>query len=160
MKNKKMVGFLVIIAVIIWGLIFYKIFNTIGAHDNANSNMTIEISRRDTSFHKADTFMIMNNYRDPFLGTRTANYKKENANAVKKNVIPAPKVATTVKWPVIVYNGIIKKKESVRPLALVKIDGKSEFMTKGYVVDEVELINLYKDSISVGFNGERKTIKK
>ena len=155
-----MIGFLVIIVVIIWGLIFYKIFSTIGSHDNTNNNMAMQALRKDTGFHRADTFMIMNNYRDPFLGTRTTNYKKENASVVKKNTPPVPKIVVVVKWPVIVYNGLIKKKESVKPLALVKIDGKSEFMTKGSVVSDVELVNLYRDSISVSFNGEKKVIKK
>jgi hypothetical protein len=69
-------------------------------------------------------------------------------------------IAVDVKWPAIVYNGIIKNNKSSKKLALVKINGESNLMIRGGASSGVELLDVYNDSIKVNYKGELRVVKK
>lgn len=156
-----MVSILLLLVAVIWGIIIYRILNTLNSPTISVLSNTDKVVNNDTSRFIRDTFQISNNYRDPFLGTIIRANKEVNGGAkMNKEKQPKVQVATVTKWPAIVYNGMIRKKESVQMVALLKIDGKTDVVAKGSSMSGVQLVSVYKDSIQVIYEGEIKTIKK
>ena len=77
MKNKKLTSGLLMVVVLVWGLIFYKIFNAIGSSGKVAYNKSLDNDRKDTEMTNRDTFNIINNYRDPFLGSMAVEHIKK-----------------------------------------------------------------------------------
>jgi type II secretory pathway component PulC len=159
MKNKKMTYVLLPLVMIVWGIVFFKIFSAIKPSSAAVSDMNIIKRGDDSSLFKVDTFSIVNNYRDPFNNKPSTTNKSGTSHnvPVKKKVVVTN---TPLKWPEIVYNGIIKNKNSPQQLVMVKINGASNFMTKGENIAGVQLLKVYKDSIVICYSGEKRTVRK
>jgi len=102
-----------------------------------------------------DTFSIVANYRDPFLGRIITEPK-----LAPKKIVTKPKVVIPVRWPLITYGGMIKNNKSEKVVAIVNINRKSNLMNLGDVVSEVELLEIHSDSIKVKFSGIKKYITK
>jgi hypothetical protein len=139
----------------IWGAVIYKIFFQkagIGTHDLINNSFipeSIDLSSLN------DTFSIHANYRDPFLG------KTVEAGGEQKKVTAFGKpIAVTGKWPQIEFHGLIKNQKSNKQIALIQIDGHGYNMMPGNTEKGIELRHLYKDSVELFFNKERKVVKK
>jgi len=160
MKNKKMLYILLPLVLFVWGLIFYKVYNSINSSNQIVSEPPATTNLNDSNLYKMDTFSIFNNYRDPYL-TKAVSVVKGNSHTINK---PIPdksiQVHTEVKWPSIIYNGVIKSKKSLKKLVLLKINGESNFMSTGTSSMGVEILDIYNDSIKVNYKGEFKVIKK
>ncbi len=149
------------LVIIIWGIILYKFFTAVNTSHSATENLINPVNRADTSLFKIDTFSISNNYRDPF-SQNIVSSPKINKNRIVKT-LPEKEVVTNVvvvKWPSIVYSGVIKSKKSLQMLALVKINGESNFITRNTTLMGIELLDVFNDSIRVDYMGQQKTIKK
>ena len=105
-----------------------------------------------------DTFLIVADYRDPFLGTkRRVTGQKTNYKSRTSNNTVASKGKN---WPAIAYNGMIKNNNSNKRVGIVKIDGKEYLVKSGDVLGEVKVIKITKQEIKVRFQRESKTITK
>src|SRR5258708_1692147 len=103
MKNKKVVILLLVLTAGIWGTVIYRIFKTVHKKDRVQ----IKAAESKSNFsYLPDTFSIVADYRDPFLGKRAVMEvpKKTSSGPVKPK--PAP-VVNIIKWPAISYAGII-----------------------------------------------------
>ncbi|MES2285427.1 MAG: hypothetical protein V4547_07040 [Bacteroidota bacterium] len=164
MKNKKLLYILIPIVLLVWGIIIYRIFNVVNA-SNSNEVLKSAIIENVNNESLIDTFSIHPNYRDPFISKRAKKPTSEN-KAVSPITKPSliKKVSNTApisdKWPSIVYNGLIKNEKSNKQLALVQINGQSNILQIGNVAEGVELTKIFRDSIEVKFNSEKKFIKK
>ena len=119
---------------------------------NTNFNTSV-----NTNSSVLDTFSISANYRDPFLGRMIS----VNANSIQKNETPkVEKVIQQIKWPTIIYNGMIKNQKSKKELALVQIGGKDNIMKAGETAEGIKIQKIYKDSIEVVFEKEKKAVRK
>jgi hypothetical protein len=141
----------------IWGIIFYKIYNSMGSSGKVIKYIAAA-GLNDTNAYIADTFSISNNYRDPFL-SKVVSAGKNIRTGNRPVLIKAVPVRIDIKWPDIVYNGVIKNRSSGK-LALVKINGTSNLMTMGGAFSGVELLDIYNDSIKVDYKGELKVVVK
>ncbi len=69
MKNKKLTYFLVFIVLVVWGMIVYRIFESVGGNDDDNLQATsgkmVKEPYNDFSIPKDTTHLLLN-YRDPF----------------------------------------------------------------------------------------------
>lgn len=161
LKNKKLLYVLLPLLVIIWGLIFYRIFSSLNSSDEKYKLQTSKniFSSKDNAV--SDTFSIVNNYRDPFLGkTITADVNK---SVVVQRIKPAPiesVVKQPLEWPAIIYGGMIKNQKSNKQFVLLQINGQANVMKQGDVKNGVELLVIFKDSIQVSFKKEIRIIKK
>jgi type II secretory pathway component PulC len=157
MKNKKIIISLVLLTVAVWGTIIFRIVKSIHLSD------TVAVTNTEPASNKliavADTFSIKGDYRDPFLGRRiiASLPKKIQAAPVKPKPLP---VVATINWPNISYSGIIKNQNSTRELALIKVDQKDFIMKTGDVAKGVELNKIFKDSVIVFYQREKKTVIK
>lgn len=166
MKNKKLTYILIPLVLMVWGTIIYRIVS-VGEVDKDYSKAYTSLDENETNGILTDTFEIHTNYRDPFLGNRTRkSISSENvqtsfttsSNIISNNATVS--VRSSIKWPDIVYSGLIKNQKSNKQLALVQIDGQANIMKLGDVVGEITLSKIFRDSIEVKFYKEKRIIKK
>jgi hypothetical protein len=157
MKNKKLLYVLVPAVIFIWGGLIFKIYSRI----NPGSKSVVSFQQaRDTAYISAerlDTFTILCNYRDPFLNKPLVSAVIK-AQPHKGSQPKAPIQAE--KWPSIVYCGMIKNLRSSKQLILLQIDGRSITMRSGDVISDIQLKQVFKDSIEVSFRKDRRVIRK
>jgi hypothetical protein len=164
MKNKKLMYILLPLAIIIWGLIIYKIISNYTGDDDtgivSNNNKTNALP-----VNIADTFSLILNYPDPFLKgeVQVTNYTKTvqpQVNYNKTRTTGKTKEIKKVNWPLIVYGGIIKNKANNKTCSIIKINNIEYIMSVGDVCKDVKLIKTYKDSVLVMYDNAIKTIVK
>ncbi|TRW27533.1 hypothetical protein FMM05_02520 [Flavobacterium zepuense] len=161
--TKKSINIILIIVVLsLWGTAGYRYLSNFFTSDTlkaVNSHKT-DIKFKDV---KRDTFLLQPLAIDPFLHdayaipkppvmhikTTTINFKTRNTEKTLKSVIS---------WPDIHYYGFIQS-QNKNQVVLVKIDDKLFKMHKGEIINGIYIKEMFKDSISLVFNKERKVFK-
>lgn len=159
MKNKKLIYFLLPLVIAIWGIIFYKIFYYANPDNEEAISSTKKKSVLTTRQEMKDTFSIVADYRDPFHGNMISRDEKPKQMQPSKPVqlkIPL----TPIDWSFISYSGVVKNKKTNNQLALVKMNGKEHLVRAKDTISGVVIQKIYKDSIEVMFQKEKKVIKK
>lgn len=136
------------VVLIIWGFIGFKVFKTISKKPEIPVVQPSTRVRQKT-LKKKDTFTLMANYRDPFLGTLPGTKKK----AVKQTVNKKPKVRQAI-----VYSGLVSQSKSGKTRYFVTIDGKQHIMSINEEINGVTLLNGNSQSIKVRDNDILETI--
>src|ERR1700744_4826368 len=113
MKNKKLTYFLFFIVLIVWGLIIYKVFISVGGDDDPTpvaSSKSAKEPYNDYSTPK-DTSKLLLNYRDPF---GLVKFKDTVVNVKKAHTrdIVQIKPIVTFNWDFIHYAGYISNSSS------------------------------------------------
>lgn len=164
MKNRKTTYFLLPLALLVWGLIAYKIIAHLNSTDSGMPQTTTKTAG-DGDIAPRDTFSLLLNYRDPFLGTdNTAETNTDNIVAADPGDFfsssPEQQQPEPQYWPSITYHGIILNKKTGNRITLVKIDNKEQLLAEGQEITGVRLIKAFSDSGIFKFQKEIKTIKK
>lgn len=164
MKNKKLVYVLLPATLAVWILIAVRIYKTLNPASDAEHLTVQQPKEKPAGQTISDTFAIENNYRDPFGKVAAAVNRNYSAGASpalpKKNVQPPAPASKTASWPVVIYSGMIKNQNSNKQLVLVSINGNLRSMKPGDNIDNVQLGKIWKDSIEVVWNKERKFVRK
>ncbi|MBI4946044.1 MAG: hypothetical protein HY840_06550 [Bacteroidetes bacterium] len=159
MKNKKTLYFVVFVNVLVWGYLIYKVVSIfIGSHQSVQI-ATDSVIKMSAAAESKDTFSLLSNYSDPFLRKEEVINDKPKMKAAPVEKKPEPP-KEPVKWPAVIYNGIIKNQKSSKQLVLVKINSEDHLMKEGDVSNEVQLVSVFRDSIHLAYKSERKTVKK
>lgn len=164
MKNKKLTYILLPLAALLWGIIIYKIVSY--KTDEPEIYYSGDTKEKQTEkTNEPDTFSLYANYKDPFLykipSYKPYKHKKTNNKNIRKNrQIKRNIEKKVIKWPKIVYGGMIKNQPSDRIIVIVKVNNSEKLMREGEIVDSVQLLKVYRDSIRVKLNNEIKTIVK
>src|ERR1700753_1159389 len=68
MKNKKLTYILIAVVVGVWGMILYRVFDTVGENDDAPVTAFIPKDKEPLNDYaiQPDTTRLLLNYRDPF----------------------------------------------------------------------------------------------
>lgn len=158
LKNKKALYVLVPVVLIIWGMIGYRIYK--GMSDDTPDFLVEQTNMQPiVEMLEPDTFSIIAEYRDPFLGKIRS--PKPRVNQTKKKPVQVKKKPEPVLiWPSITYGGMIKNQKTNKLIAMVKINGKDNLMAVGNVVSEVRLVKVYPDSIKVALGKVEKMVVK
>lgn len=172
MKDNKYVPYILgPILLLIWGLIFYKIYQAVygGVDDfevpSYGALPVFEQVQKDSSY------ALLLDYKDPFLGQRFS-YKNNTpakptinrsistraSNTRRKTVSPTPTVVA-IPFPTVVYQGFqIMNRDTV---ALLKVNKRFyPIAHRGDVFDGVQVQGIYADSVQVRFEGRMQTILK
>lgn len=168
MKNKNLTYFLVVAVLGIWGYVFKEVFFAFNAEDNSNwNNMSVIATIQPTK--SIDTFSIIANYRDPFLGyykepkTRTYTQPRKRVQkkkVVKKKEIPKP-IEPKINWNFIQYNGYVYNQSKNKMTALITINGKEYMMSQGdSTKNGITILNLLEDSLQVKYKNKEHYIQK
>jgi len=160
MKNKKLIYVLIPLVLFVWGVIIYRVFNTINNNESPQlMNKPIAIADERKEFLN-DTFSLRLNYRDPFLGKLLKTVTTAGGNK-KKELLKTPlKTEAAIVWPVIVYGGVIKNQNSNKLWGFVQINGQVNIVKEGDVINEIQVKKIMKDSIEVQFGKQKKFVYK
>ena len=135
----------------VWGVLGFRIMRTV----NPSANITPDIVRLEKfvpmAIKKRDTFSIVANYRDPFLGTmpKADKPKKASIGIQKKKVLSEKNI---------VYTGFITKSGSGGKIFFLTVDGQQRMLSKNESFKEVKLVSGNSKKIRVKYNGKTKSI--
>lgn len=148
------------IIILVWGFVFYQLFSYFFSSPTyATEKIETKI---DIDEIKKDTFSVVANYRDPFLGKKasvsisTTPYNANRSNPKKR--IKALKNPIVQNWPVIQYKGMIKNNNSEKRVGIVNMAGKEQLVKEGDVLNDVKFLSISKTQVKVSFNKEQKII--
>jgi hypothetical protein len=157
--NKKHINIVLIVVVVgLWGTVLYKYVNRFFVTEDlpyTSQNLSMPIIAKI----KKDSFTIQPLERDPFLGKLLV--KKQNdfrPNVVIKQPIvkKAPEIKITKPFPRVQYYGYIKSQDKSEKLILLKVNNKLERLRLKANIDGLIIEKIYKDSIEVLFNKEKR----
>lgn len=159
MKNRKNLYFLIPLNVLIWGYIGYKIYHV--TNDDKGMNTKMETFNNESEISIKDSFVLVANYRDPFLGLTVSKRMSEvpRFSASNKNNLIKPIIVENRK-PELKYLGIIKNNKSKKQIILLSINGSIGNYSKGDKIGELQILNIFNDSIQIKFHNERYFVKK
>lgn len=148
------------IIILVWGFVFYQLFSYFFSSPTyATEKIETKI---DIDEIKSDTFSIVANYRDPFLGKKvsvskpTTHYNTNRSKPKKRTKTLKP--PADLHWPVIQYKGMIKNNNSEKRVGIINIAGKEQLVREGDVLNGVQFLSISKTQIKVSFNKEQKII--
>ena len=136
------------LVLLIWGIIGFKVVNGLSA---SSEPVVVMEPTRDLPkiTKKKDTFTLIANYRDPFLGTTPVSKKKPAKKPIQKTKTPKRNI---------IYAGLVSQNGSANALFFVSIDGKQHIMSKNEEIDQVKLLRGNGQQIKVRYNGKVETI--
>ncbi len=135
----------------IWGIIGFKIVNTINPEPKETVHELSSQKFKREQFKARDTFSIVADYRDPFLGTmpKSAIQSKRNKIAAKRDTLPEKNIA---------YTGYITESSSKKKIFFLGIDGHQQMMSVNETFKDVKLVSGDKQTVRVRYNGKTKNI--
>jgi hypothetical protein len=163
MKSKRTTYLLMAVVAGIWGLIGWKVWKGLqGDDDFALPAERIVQSKKNKQL--TDSFELIANYRDPFLGKTSVAAPVVSATAVRTTPIEKPtniiQEPPTNTWPEIRYGGFVKKTGQENAAGFLIINGSSEIVSRGQTIQNITIVQLWRDSVQVMRGKERRTIKK
>ncbi|MDF2456916.1 MAG: hypothetical protein K0R51_2909 [Cytophagaceae bacterium] len=166
--NKPMTYVLIAGVLMVWGLVFYRVFSDGTESTLQTSNTLYKASNTKSSSFAKDNFELLLSYRDPFLshqvraGNGFASFPSEqrvgSAKVKKKVKEVVPVVA--IDWSFISYLGLVANKVQNKNIGLVVINNKEYMVNEGDCIENVTIVKKSKDSINVSYNKEKKWIKR
>jgi len=168
--SKKAKTYLLIVIIILsWGYVGYKIYTALQGDDEQELSLErTEIKKIDET-NKEDSIILLLNYPDPFL--KGGNFGKENKNnstghepsPKSERPVPAMKPKPEPSAPVsmdIKYVGLVKNNDNGTSTAMISINGKSSFVKEKEVIDGFSILEITKNSIKLKKGKETLTINK
>ncbi|MGD1848246.1 MAG: hypothetical protein ACFB10_22870 [Salibacteraceae bacterium] len=161
MKNKKLLYLLLPLMVVVWGAVFYRVFKGIGGDDDYFDALPAAVKMPVLA--KQDSFDLIADYKDPFLGKGPGRSRNTNPAIGEKPLTPTvrqlPKPPPpTLPWPAIGYGGFVNKSGGKNKLAVVTIDGQTSWGKLGEEIQGVTIQEIWKDSVQVSYRKEVKTV--
>ena len=164
MDKKKKTILLLVIAAVVWGYTGVKWFNYIATDDTAFVQANNSIVTPSTfNINEKKDYKLLADYTDPFLKKSKKHLPKNNnihsPVKVSKPIInnkPVEKVK--VNWPTVVYTGLILNEN--QRVGFLNIENDDLLARKGDVYKQIEVLEIYNDSIFLSFQNERKTYYK
>ncbi|WP_442845045.1 hypothetical protein [Leeuwenhoekiella sp. H156] len=154
-KNKIKTYALSIVVIAIWSVIGYQIYSALNPSDNPFIVPKAPTEFKSELGNQKETFNILNNYRDPFLGKLPEKKDKPEAKLTSM-----PVVRDTIIFPVIEYRGTVQSAEAKQTVFSVSVNGTEAILSAGESIQEVTLVRGNASEISISFKGKRKVIKK
>jgi len=161
MKNKKFTYLLGFLVLVVWGIIVYRIFGSLGGGDDTPILTPVKMAKEayDDYAIPKDTAHLLLNYKDPFSIAPQPDSNKNKSTALSKAKLVKGTTPTVFNWGFIKYSGYIRNPGSKKLIAVVSINGKTEMMSEGEMAEKVRLLKNLQDSIKISFNGKTTFIK-
>lgn len=148
-KIKKYILFGLVL--LIWGIIAYRIINI--TKPSSNQHRESYDSRNRFEKGKIDTFKLLLNYPDPFVYFKTSERQDNKKMPIEKAIKEAGQSKTfvkgDVKWPDVLYGGIIKNNISGKQILLLTINKKEYLMKVNDTLEGLLIKEVYPDSIKL-----------
>jgi len=139
------------VVLFVWGTIGYKFISTLSP-ESIVDNEEIRPNFKPKPLQERDTFSILANYRDPFLGTFPPQKKQDIKNVSSRD--PKKKVPEIS----IDYTGLITDSATRQKIFFVAINGQHYLMKLNDKIQEVHLISGNADAIRIRYLNTAQTI--
>jgi hypothetical protein len=157
MSKKAKLYLLIVINLIAWGYVGYRIYAAFKGDDDISFENTNTTIQKIDEVKKDDSIVLSLNYSDPFL--KGGSFAKEHKQTISstKNTTSAPTVKQSVKTPSVVsspsldikYIGLVKNNDKGTQTAMIAINGKSYFVNQKDVIEGLSFIEITKDYIKI-----------
>jgi hypothetical protein len=166
MKGKKLTYVLLVGVVLVWGIIFIRVYQSL--FGNSGDAVGVRpVVRKEHTYVTKDTFTLIAKYRDPFLGNAPNILKATVTSGPVRIASPKPREVpkplepeVKIDYSFISYIGLIKNPGNNKNVSLMSIRGKEYLMEEGTTKDDVKLVKNHKDSVLILYNGKEKYIKR
>ena len=163
MKNKSVTYLLITVVAAIWGLVFYRIFNATNEEENFPNQVAKPI--KTTSTIEEDTFELINDYRDPFLGSMSSSFDRITSRPMRRKVPTPQKTEPTlatppIDWSFVSYLGTIWNKQTNKEIGILKINGNEVMVASNDRVGEITVLKVVRDSVVIVYQGVKKGLRK
>ncbi|TKC09081.1 hypothetical protein [Pedobacter frigoris] len=162
-KNKKLTYLLICAVAAVWGIIIYRVLFNESDDDYQPNFAAVKTVHEpyDQYVAKKDTFRLVLNYRDPFVGGAYVDPEPVQAvgtiaPAVNYNPPPKP---PPINWSGIRYSGYVVNPQNKKLVSIIVVNGNERMVTEGEVFEGVKLLKNKRDSILVSWQGKQKYIK-
>jgi len=173
MKNKKMTYVFLFAVLVVWGVVFYRIFQAFWGEDELVIPRSSNVAIQDEVFQN-DSVALLVNYRDPFLGK--AYVKKVNTQSippitqvpatrnVPRYIPPKPAKKPPQKnekedfLPKVEYFGYIKNHKKNTLIASLRIAGRYKRLAVGEAFHGVKVLEILAAKLVVEMGGEKHEI--
>ncbi len=163
MKKKNVTYLLLVLVAGIWGYLFYKFFSDL------NPEKAVEVNTNPIQFAKIEetkdtVYVLMANYKDPFLGTAFSNSslstikRKLTVPKISKLNIPIITTVSAIVWPDVKYLGLISHQANAKHMGIININNKEYTVTEGMIIEEFKILKLTKSNITLVYKGVEKVI--
>lgn len=150
LKNKNLY-FLIPLVLIIWGVLVYKFFDSLGGNNNSHLNENIITSAKSGKVHnEIEDIKLQELKSDPFLNI---NYKKNGGD--RKESIPSIR-KEKVEWPKIRYLGSIKGQDNKRSIYIITVNGQQILLERGDNHQGIKFIKSAENKLWLAYKGETK----
>ncbi|GET34227.1 hypothetical protein PbJCM13498_30900 [Prolixibacter bellariivorans] len=150
LKNKKLVYLLLPLVLLIWGLIFYRIYTNLHGKQ-VNSSFRKQVTKEIDVSDNEEKPKLSLNYPDPFLKSASGGTVKTKASHQRSDVRSQP-----INWPMITYRGMVRsEKLKAKVMGFLRVGTKDLLVHKGDVAHELTVLRIVKDSIQLE-NREKK----
>ncbi|MGZ3862812.1 MAG: hypothetical protein ACXVPN_10410 [Bacteroidia bacterium] len=174
LKNKKSIYVVLPLVIAIWSYVGYQIYDMFKGEDFVETGIGSLPPKMTPDTQYEDTFVVFNNYKDPFLGESGKELRAENsfkaenysgnhsvnAPASKNYKIQNVKAAPVNEWPQISYSGIIKNQTTSKSVAIILINGKTYTLNQGEEREGIKLLSFSSDAIHLLRGKEKRTFTK
>lgn len=143
MQNKKVTILLLLAVLVIWGMLFLKIYKTIYGSVKPQFNVSKKETKRQ---EQRKEYMLKMVARDPFLSILTDTISEPVSIPVIK---PKPPEIREIDMPI--FYGIIKSNK--KNMAILKKDKKVFFAYEGDMIKSMKIKKITTDSIVASANG-------
>ena len=173
-KNKRLLYVLLPAVLVIWGLIFQRIWKSARREEESANAVASESPAAAATTVAAQIPRLFLNYTDPFrasspntplatpvVGTSNplGSYARPLSPApLNLPVVPAATPFVPIAWPVVKYLGFINNPRLENRVALMTINDKEYSLKLGSNKEEIRISKIWHDSVQVIFKTHKKTI--
>ncbi|MDJ1486102.1 hypothetical protein QNI16_36810 [Cytophagaceae bacterium YF14B1] len=174
MKNKPLTFFLLLAVASVWGIIFYRVFASLSEEPVTSSFE--EKPQHPSVYPIEDSYQLLGNYRDPFLGNNAEKVQDE-AGSIRKpqptlthysstsadragGSVSEKEMAARTQLAQLSYMGIIQNAASGQKVCLVSFQGKERILREGETLEGIVLKKATPDSILVSIQNIKLYLKK
>lgn len=152
MKKNQKTYLLLGLVLAIWGILGFRIVKSISPSEPETTVSVASIEFKPTSLKERDTFSILANYRDPFLGTFQKPKTKNPINRSTKNK------KQSLPEKNIIYSGLVNDNATGQKIFFLNVDGQQLMLSKNQQAEGVKLISGNAEKVKLRYNGLTKTI--
>jgi len=159
-NDKRTLVILVPVVILVWGVIVWRVLAGIQPEESKT------IVRRSIKVRETPKRTLLLNYADPFVLD-----KGKSKHLLKRVIKPVERTRKRTKqivkpkepekqWPEVVYLGIIKNLSTKKHTAILKMGQSTEMVVVGQSWNTLTVIECEEDSVQLGFEKQKKWLKK
>jgi hypothetical protein len=175
MGKKAKLYFIVLINLLAWGYVGYKVYGALQGDDDVTLSGPSTPIKQISDAAAEDKLSLNLNYPDPFLkggnfsnarsngsGSRPSGASSNTASSKPRNNAPSKPTPTLAVAPAlnIKYLGLLKNNDKGTQTAMLNVNDRSVFAKQNDVIEGYTVIEIGKDAIKIKKGKEIMTIGK